>query len=76
MESQRAIQWSDIIGIIIWFGGFALEATADYQKSAFKKEHPKDFITSGVWKYSRYANYFGEVSLWYAVEISLSINPI
>jgi steroid 5-alpha reductase family enzyme len=62
--SQNVLQWSDYIGIIIWAFGFAVEAIADYQKSVFKTANPADFISTGLWKYSRYANYFGEVTLW------------
>ncbi|KAI9206606.1 uncharacterized protein BJ171DRAFT_558169 [Polychytrium aggregatum] len=61
---QRAIQWSDIVGIAIWVAGFAIEAIADVQKSAFKSKHPDAFMSSGLFRYSRYANYFGEVTLW------------
>jgi steroid 5-alpha reductase family enzyme len=67
--NQRGIQWSDYIGIAIWAFGFAVEATADHQKNTFKNKHPKDFITTGLWKYSRYPNYFGEVTLWYGMFI-------
>ncbi|KAJ3190690.1 hypothetical protein HK101_008465, partial [Irineochytrium annulatum] len=63
-STQRPLQWSDYIGIVIWAFGFVLETTADTQKNIFKKSHPRDFITTGVWRYSRYANYFGEVTLW------------
>jgi steroid 5-alpha reductase family enzyme len=67
--TQQPIMWSDIIGILIWIFGFGFEAIADQQKSNFKKDHPRDFITTGLWKYSRYANYFGEVTLWYGIFI-------
>lgn len=58
--------WSllDYIGTFIWMAGFALESLADYQKSAFKALYPKDFCNTGVWRYSRYPNYFGEIALW------------
>ncbi|KAI8901545.1 hypothetical protein BC833DRAFT_614092 [Globomyces pollinis-pini] len=68
-SSQAALGWSDIVGIVIWIFGFTVEAVADAQKTAFKNKYPKDFITTGLWKYSRYANYFGEVTLWYGVWI-------
>jgi steroid 5-alpha reductase family enzyme len=44
----------DLVGGLLWVAGFALEAVADYQKSAFKDKQPKDFVSTGVWKYSRY----------------------
>jgi steroid 5-alpha reductase family enzyme len=67
--SQQPIIWSDVIGLIIWIVGFGIESVADQQKTNFKNKYPRDFITTGIWKYSRYANYFGEVMLWYGVFI-------
>ncbi len=62
--SQAPLIWSDIIGILIWIFGFAVEVVADYQKNVFKNKHPGDFVNVGIWKYSRYANYNGEWTLW------------
>ena len=76
--SQIALQWSDYLGIIIWAIGFIIETVADYQKNVFKNAHPRDFIQSGIWKYSRYPNYFGEVTLWYGMFIACaaSFDPV
>lgn len=56
--------WSDVVGIAVWIAGFSLEVVADQQKQSFKNRNPRDFMRSGVWAYSRWPNYFGEVSLW------------
>jgi len=48
--------------------GLVMEALADSQKSKFK-EDPKNkgsFITTGLWKYSRHPNYFGEIVFWWS----------
>ncbi|KAI8924801.1 hypothetical protein BC831DRAFT_463672 [Entophlyctis helioformis] len=63
-STQPALMWSDIVGLIVWAFGFAVEITADEQKNAFKNKHPQDFVSTGIWAYSRYANYFGEMTLW------------
>lgn len=68
-SSQSSLIWSDYIGILVFIFGFSVETIADYQKQVFKKTNPRDFIQSGIWKYSRYANYFGEVVLWYGIFI-------
>lgn len=54
------------VGAAIWLLGFALEAIADAQKSAFKKDPANKgrFINIGLWKWSRHPNYFGEITLW------------
>ncbi|KAJ3258200.1 hypothetical protein HK103_004018 [Boothiomyces macroporosus] len=66
-NSQQGLIWSDIVGIVLWAIGFLMEAVADAQKNKFKKEHPRDFITTGLFKYTRYPNYFGEVLLWFGM---------
>ena len=61
--------WSTWIGLAIWALGFAIEATADLQKSRFKAD-PKNsgaFINSGLWSVVRHPNYLGEILLWIGV---------
>ena len=54
------------LGLALWIFGFSIEVIADRQKTAFKKNQQKDkeFITSGLWAWSRHPNYFGEITLW------------
>ena len=58
-----------IAGVIIWIIGFAIEVVADAQKSAFKADasNKGQFITTGLWAYSRHPNYFGEIVLWIGI---------
>ena len=54
------------LGLALWIFGFSIEVIADRQKRNFKKRQDKDkeFITSGLWAWSRHPNYFGEITLW------------
>ncbi|KAL7752393.1 hypothetical protein RI367_001927 [Sorochytrium milnesiophthora] len=61
---QRSFNAADGIGIAVWLLGFGIEVLADRQKNTFKTQHPDDFVTGGLWAYSRHPNYFGEVTLW------------
>ena len=58
--------WTDIVGVLLWTGGFCIESVADWQKFAFKSDlaNKGKFIDVGLWKYARYPNYFGEMMLW------------
>ena len=58
-----------IAGACIWLAGFVLETVADAQKSAFKAkdENRRRFIASGLWRYSRHPNYFGEMLVWWGL---------
>jgi len=60
-----------IIGLIIWVIGFAIEATADTQKSRFNAnpENKGKFINTGLWSRSRHPNYFGEITLWVGIAV-------
>jgi len=63
---------SDLAGLLIWLLGFVIEVVADRQKSAHRKAHPRRFIRSGLWAWSRHPNYFGEIVLWTGVAIVAS----
>jgi len=50
----------------LMMGSLLFEATADWQKFRFiqNKENKGKWIASGLWKYSRHPNYFGEIMVW------------
>ena len=60
-----------VVGLVVWIVGFAIEVVADSQKSAFRREakNAGDFITTGLWSWSRHPNYFGEIVLWTGMAI-------
>ena len=58
-----------ILGIVLWVVGFVVEVTADNQKLRFRRENPGEFITVGLWRYSRHPNYFGEIVLWLGIAL-------
>lgn len=59
----------DYLGLSVWLIGFLFEAIADYQLLKFKnkKENKDKIMQTGLWKYSRHPNYFGETLLWWGV---------
>ena len=57
------------IGISLWVFGFVVEVVADKQKSKFRREQPDEFITRGLWQYSRHPNYLGEIILWLGIAV-------
>lgn len=60
-----------IIGILFWLTGLLIETFSDLQKYRFinKSKNKGKWINSGLWKYSRHPNYFGEITLWFGVYI-------
>lgn len=57
-------------GIIIWLIGFLTETIADGQLEKFlsQKNRPK-VLQTGLWRYSRHPNYFGEILEWWGIGI-------
>lgn len=60
-----------LIGILIWCFGFIFESISDWQLKTFisNKENQGKIMKTGLWKYSRHPNYFGEITMWWGVFI-------
>lgn len=59
------------VGIGVWATALAIEIIADTQKYLFKKNpaNKKRWIRTGLWRYSRHPNYFGEICVWVGMYI-------
>lgn len=59
----------DGLGVLVWLIGLTFETTGDYQLLTFKREpaNKGKIMTSGLWRYTRHPNYFGEVTLWWGI---------
>ncbi|KAI8926952.1 hypothetical protein BC831DRAFT_549534 [Entophlyctis helioformis] len=72
--SMRPLGALDFIGLAAWAVGFAIETTADFQKLFWQIRHGSKrtnmINNTGIWKYARYPNYFGEILLWSGVALS------
>ena len=57
----------DYLGLAVWSVGFILEAVGDWQLSRFKADTANrgKLLTSGVWRYTRHPNYFGDATQWW-----------
>jgi steroid 5-alpha reductase family enzyme len=60
--------WS-AVGAAVFVVGLAVEAIADAQKSGFRgrDENRGRFVSTGLWRYSRHPNYFGEILVWWGL---------
>lgn len=61
--------WSDYLGLLVCAVGFGFEAVADAQLSAFRAspQSKGKVLDSGLWKWSRHPNYFGDATLWWGL---------
>lgn len=57
------------IGLVVWIVGFVFESVGDRQLAHFiaQPENKGALMTSGLWKYTRHPNYFGEVTQWWGL---------
>ena len=68
LNTQKTASLSFFLtGLVIWSAGFIVESIADQQKFVFKSkaENKDKWIPTGLWKYSRHPNYFGEILIWW-----------
>lgn len=58
-----------LIGLGMWIFGFLFESIGDLQLSEFiqKRRKQSEILQSGLWKYTRHPNYFGEVVGWWGI---------
>jgi steroid 5-alpha reductase family enzyme len=54
-------------GVALWGAGMFFEVVADWQLTRFRRSDRSSgqVLDSGLWRYSRHPNYFGEALLWW-----------
>ncbi len=66
-----------IAGSLVWIAGFIIEAVADRQLKLFiQTAKPGELMQSGLWRYSRHPNYFGEITMWWGIAIISLTTPL
>jgi steroid 5-alpha reductase family enzyme len=58
-----------LIGLSVWLLGFFFEVIGDKQLDSFIKNKNKTsaIMKTGLWKYTRHPNYFGESTMWFGL---------
>ena len=56
-----------VLGALVWTYGFFFEAVGDWQLTRFKAKpaNKGKLMTTGVWKFTRRPNYFGDAAQWW-----------
>lgn len=69
LHGQASWGFLSTLGLVIWLVGFFFESVGDSQLKKFKADpaNKGKLIKSGLWKYSRHPNYFGEATQWWGI---------
>ena len=68
-HNQPGLTLLDFIGIAVWCIGFYFQTVGDFQLLRFIKNplNKGQVLSTGLWKYTRHPNYFGEVAMWWGI---------
>ena len=59
----------DYAGLALWLGGMFFEVVGDWQLARFQRSEGSKgrVLDTGLWRYTRHPNYFGEALLWWGI---------
>jgi steroid 5-alpha reductase family enzyme len=65
------------LGTAVWLLGFVFETVADRQLARFRADpaNKGKVLDTGLWRYSRHPNYFGELCVWWGLFLVACDNP-
>ncbi len=66
---QEPLAWYNWFGLAVWGIGFFFEVVGDWQLDRFirKPENKGQIMTTGLWRFTRHPNYFGEAMMWWGL---------
>ncbi|MGI8759718.1 MAG: DUF1295 domain-containing protein [Jatrophihabitantaceae bacterium] len=67
---ERAPVWGLAwVGVALWCVGVFFEAVGDHQMETFRRDpaNKGKIIDSGLWRYTRHPNYFGDACMWWGI---------
>ena len=67
--ASAPLGWLDALGALLFSAGFVMEAVADAQLAAFKRDpaNAGRVMDRGLWSWSRHPNYFGNTLIWWGL---------
>jgi steroid 5-alpha reductase family enzyme len=69
LETVSSLGVLDAVGVVIWSVGVLFDAVGDHQLARFKArpENRRKVLDSGLWRYTRHPNYFGDFCVWWGL---------
>jgi steroid 5-alpha reductase family enzyme len=77
ISAPENLGYFTLVGLAIWLIGFFFEAVGDAQlkKHIADPKNKGALMTSGLWKYTRHPNYFGEATMWWGIFVIVLGTP-
>ncbi len=68
----------EMLGVLVWIVGLFFETVGDAQLARFKRdpENAGKVMDTGLWKYTRHPNYFGDACVWWGIFLVCASVPI
>lgn len=78
LTSPTELGWVAYIGVAVWLVGMVFETFADIQLTKFRADPSTKgtVLKTGLWRYSRHPNYFGELCVWWGLFLIACDNPL
>lgn len=76
-KTPEGLTLVDYLGALIWLVGLGFESIGDAQLDRFKADPANKgrIIRSGLWRYTRHPNYFGDALLWWGFGVVALLTP-
>jgi steroid 5-alpha reductase family enzyme len=76
--STSSVGVVSLLGVLVWCVGFFFEVVGDWQLDSFIRNPVKKstVMDSGLWRYTRHPNYFGEVTMWWGIWLIVAPLPL
>ena len=67
-----SVRWWPVVvaGVVVWATGLLFEAVGDRQMEVYKarpRETRPQVMDTGLWRYTRHPNYFGDACIWWGL---------
>ena len=70
------LDWLDALPLGLWMVGMIFETAGDWQLARFRRDPANRgrVLQSGLWRYTRHPNYFGDFCVWWALYLLAARN--
>jgi len=75
--SQVRWTWLVVVGLGVWAIGLFFETVGDAQLAAYRaqsRDERPQVLDSGLWRYTRHPNYFGDACVWWGLWLAAALS--